>query len=1545
MTSSSEQDAYSTAIAIVGMSGRFPGARDTSTFWENLMGGVKSIRRFSDEELLAAGVDPEQLLAPDYVKAGAILDDVEKFDAAFFGFSPRDAEIMDPQHRFFLECAWEALEDAAYDPATYPGLISVFAGSGFSTYLINNLYQNPALADIADPLLSAIGNERDSLASMVSYKMNLKGPSFSVHTFCSTSLVAVHLACQSLLNYESDLALAGGVAIHVPHLAGYTYKEGGIVSPDGECRTFDASARGSVVGNGIGVVTLKRLSEAIEDRDHIYAVIRGSAANNDGSQRVSYTAPGLNGQSEVIAEAIGNAGVDIESISYLEAHGTGTRLGDAVELAAMKKAFAASTDKTGFCAIGSVKPNVGHLDRASGVTGLIKTTLALQHKRLPPTINFEHTSADIDLEHSPFYVLTQAREWISPTDEPLRAGVSSFGLGGTNVHMVLEEAPVREVHGETRPWQLLLLSAKTEQALDAATLKLATYLQRDDVDLSDVAYTLQVGRSTFNYRRMLVCKDKQEALRNLQIPAQDPLMSKHQTTHDSTVAFLFPGLGEHYSGMAQDLYQQEPVFRETVTSCCTWLEQHLQINVLEYLYPAQGRGRRKTVHGHAAGDVAMPSTIELADLALFIIEYALARLLMSWGIQPAALCGYSQGEYVASCLAGIFSLEDALWLVAQRARLIATQSSGAILAVALAADTVQSYLDEELSLAAINGPKLCLLSGSIQAIEDIEERFAQQEVECQRLDVAYALHSTQLAHLQAQLTALVGSRQLHAPQIPLLSNLTGDWMTAEQATDPAYWAQHMSQTIQFAVGVERLIHETKHILLEVGPGQALSAILSQHPDNHDTGRIISTLPAANQPRFASAHVLKALGQLWLEDVVPAWSQFYEHEQRQRISLPTYPFERQTYWVDPPQRQLTIQPTGSVSQKQSASATGKKVDPADWFYRLHWEETPSLSLPTAGKQSGPWLVFDDLTSIGDAIIQRLQQAKIEVIRVQADSSFACLDSHRFHIRADVQDDYVALGKALEQLPPISTVLHLWTTQAEQATASDAATFQFWQDRGLYSLLFLTKALGAQLYDTPITILVASTGLHEITGRELLTPEKETLMGACKVISQEYLNITCRCIDFEQWSDQESTWLAETLLAEHGTDNSDYVVAYRQGMRHRQAFEPAPLSLPPAHSARNVFRRHGVYLITGGLGGVGLVLASYLAREVQARLILVGRADFPARETWSDWLLTHDEHDSTRQRIEQLQTIEALGGQLMIAQADVADRQQLEAVFEQADRQFGRIHGVIHAAGTSARSAFGTIQELEREQCEQHFQPKVYGLYALEQVIGERDLDFCLLFSSLASILGGLGFAGYTAANIFMDAFVRKHNREAATLWTSINWDTWSLKADAHGALGATVAEFAMSPEEGAQALLHILAYRNITYLINSTGDLPARIRQWIKFEGEKQAEPAVNERRDVPRPYMSTDYVAPSDGYEQLVIDAWQQILGINHIGVQDNFFELGGHSLMGTQLISRLRKTFQMEIPLSTLFDAPTVAELTGIIKNMVIEEAEKQSTKEAVTN
>ncbi|TCP59152.1 acyl transferase domain-containing protein [Tumebacillus sp. BK434] len=881
-------------IAIVGMAGRFPGAADIGQFWQNLRDGVESVSWLSEEELLRAGRDPELVTDPQYVKAAAMLDGVDLFDAAFFGYNPREAETIDPQQRLFLETAWTALEHAGYQAEAYDGLISVFAGAGMNRYLLYNLAPNRALVKALGEAQMMIGNDKDFLATRTAYKLNLKGAAVGVQTACSSSLVAVHMACQSLLSRECDMALAGGVTIAVPQENGYLYHEGGIASDDGHTRTFDAKAKGTVFGSGLGIVVVKRLDDAVADGDTIYAVIKGSAINNDGSQKVSYTAPSIEGQVGVISEALAIGGVEPETVSYIEAHGTATPLGDPIEIASLTKVFRATTDRTQYCAIGSVKSNVGHLDIAAGVTGLIKTTLALQHKELPPSLHFETANPAIDFGGSPFYVNTKLREW--KTDGPRRAGVSSFGFGGTNAHVVLEEAPEPEPSGLSREWQLLILSAKTETALQAATERLAAHLQATEQELADVAYTLQRGRKAFAHRRIVVCQDGAEAADLLlsRDPKRVLTSVRPEGAGKRPVAFLFSGTGSQYVNMARDLYETEPLFHEEVNFCCERLAPLLGLDLRELLYPEEG--------GEEQAAVRLKRT-KYAQPAIFVIEYAMAKLLQEWGIAPAAMLGHSLGEYVAACLAGVFSLEAALLLVAKRAQMIEELPTGGMLAVHLGEKELLAHLAKRggaVGLAAVNGPALCVVSGPSQAMVQLRLELEAMEVVCKTVHTTHAFHSAMVEPMMGQFAELVGAVERHAPTVPYVSNVTGTWITAEEARDPQYWARHLREAVRFADGVQVLNQEQDVILLEVGPGKALASFALSVQPEHNPGRaVLTTIRHVQEEQSDIAFLLSALGRMWLLGAEVDWQAFSADETRRRVPLPTYPFESKRYWIEPP----------------------------------------------------------------------------------------------------------------------------------------------------------------------------------------------------------------------------------------------------------------------------------------------------------------------------------------------------------------------------------------------------------------------------------------------------------------------------------------------------------------------------------------------------------------------------------------------------------------------------------------------------------------------
>ena len=874
-----------TEIAIIGMSGRFPGADDVDALWRNVEAGIEAISTFTVEQVEAAGVPGRLARRPDYVRAGGVVAGADRFDAAFFGCSPRDAELLDPQQRVFLECAWEALEAAGCASERYPGLIGVYAGAGFNHYLLRNLAGNPDVEERVGEQELRLANEKDTLATRVSYLLDLRGPALTVQTACSTSLVAVHVACQALLNGECDVALAGGVSIRAPQGTGYLFREGGVQSPDGRCRPFDARAHGTVGGAGAGVVVLRPLADAIRDRDPVRAVIRGSAINNDGATKVGFTAPSVGGQAAAIRMALRLAEVDPATVSYVETHGTGTVLGDPIEFEALRQAFAGADGGSGWCTLGTLKALIGHLDAAAGVAGLIKTVLALEHATLPPSPHFETPNPAIELEGSPFAFLREARPW-ARTAHPRRAGVSSFGIGGTNAHVVLEEAPARpRPPADSAGPHLLVLSARTEAALAASRDRLRAHLEaHPEAPLGDVAHTLRVGRRTFSHRLAAVGAGRAEAIEALRPGGR--AWTGVQEASGRPVAFLFPGQGTQYAGMGRGLYDGEPVFREHLDRCAELLRPHLGSDLRETLYAAAGAGDREAR--------ALQHTATTQP-ALFAVMYALARLWRSWGVQPAAMLGHSIGEYVSACLAGTFTLEEAIEVVAARGRLMAALPEGSMLSVNLAAAELAPHLGPDVAVAADNAPRLCVASGPHGAIEALEARLRDSGVACQRLRTSHAFHSAMMDSILDEFAAVVGRIGPRPPRTPFVSNVTGRWITAEEAADPAYWARHARGTVRFREGVETLLRDGHEVVLEVGPGSALGTLARQQ----SVPVVVASMRSARQEQPDAEVALAALGRLWLAGATVDWEALAAPRGPARVPLPSYPFQRQRYWIDAP----------------------------------------------------------------------------------------------------------------------------------------------------------------------------------------------------------------------------------------------------------------------------------------------------------------------------------------------------------------------------------------------------------------------------------------------------------------------------------------------------------------------------------------------------------------------------------------------------------------------------------------------------------------------
>ncbi|OYQ64848.1 hypothetical protein B9G53_09710 [Pseudanabaena sp. SR411] len=1528
-------------IAIIGIVGRFPKANNVEALWNNLRDGVESISQFSDAELIAAGIDPELLSQPNYVKANGLLENVDLFDANFFGFSAKEAEIVDPQHRLFLECAWEALENAGYDPETYQGAIGVYAGTGTNSYLYNNLVPMMQNLDATVAFQVFLGNDKDFVATRTSYKLNLKGPSINVSTACSTSLVVVHLASQSLLSGECDMVLVGGVSVRVPQKTGYLYQQGMIYSPDGHCRAFDAQSQGTIGGNGVGVIVLKRLTEAIADGDYIHAVIKGSAINNDGAMKVGYTAPSVEGQAAVIAEAQAIAEVDADTITYIEAHGTATDLGDPIEIAALTKAFQQSTDQKGFCAIGSLKTNVGHLDAAAGIAGVIKTVQALKHKQIPPSLHFETPNPKIDFANSPFYVNAKLREWEAIA--PRRAGVSSFGIGGTNAHVILEEAPALSPSGESRPYQLLLLSAKTATALNQAQANLASYLRAtaDALNLADIAFTLKVGRQAFEHRRMLICENNsakiQEAIAALESNDLQKVLSQFTDLKTRPVTMMFSGQGSQYVGMGQELYRHEPVFQEHLDRCCDLLIPHLGLDLRQILYPVAGRTEE--------AQQQLQQTA-IAQPAIFAIEYALAQLWISWGVKPQAMIGHSIGEYVAACLAQVFDLEDAIKLVAARGRLMQQLPAGAMLAVSLSATEIAPFLTPDLAIAAINTPSSTVLAGSLEAIANLEKQLAAKELNYRRLHTSHAFHSAMMEPMLPDFLTLLAKVNLHPPQIPYVSNVTGTWITKTEATDPQYWLRHIRQTVKFAEGLQQILKEPQNLLLEVGAGKTLSTLARQQVARSPLN-ILSSLPHPQDTQSDLAFLFTTLGQLWLAGVPIDWTSFYIDEDRHRIPLPTYPFERQSYWIEPKQTAIAL-----ANLNQSTAEEIRKPDISDWFYIPAWKQSvsPIAELSLLPRDLG-WLIFVDDCQLSDLLIECLKAEQQDITTVTIGSEFAKLGDRSYSINPSQSSNYENLIRELRDNlqsrgKRLSHIIHLWNVNRKQLTVDDVLKDEHQVlDLGLHSLIFTTQALGNHFSSENLDIVVISNDLQEVTGTENLCPEKATLLGAVQIVPQEYPNIRCRSVDITLGAEnQPNAKLAEQLLREIITPTSDVAIAYRGNYRWVQQFEPRqfpanPLTASNYQTPNCRIRESGVYLITGGMGGMGLAFAKYLAETAKAKLILIGRSPFPDHQDWSNWLDTRDEEDETSQKIKQLQSMEALGAEVWAISADVSNLEQMQAVITQAEQRFGKINGVLHAAGVPDYG--GVIARRDRTTIAPALAPKFRGTLVLDRLLQDTQLDFLLLCSSLSSLLHGIKFGevSYCAANDFLDAYAYAKTARDSTFTVAINWTDWkevgmsvnaakrSPKSTSQNEAETMILD-GPSPAEGVEIFKRVLQSPSPRVAI-STQDLLQLIERYQSLSiasFQEASEENTSSQSYHPRPELANAYVSPRNQTEQAIAKIWQQIIGVDRVGIYDNFFELGGDSLIGLQVIAKLNQEFKSNIPVATLYKAPTVGTIAEVV-------------------
>jgi polyketide synthase PksJ len=1366
-------------IAVIGMAGRLPGADHIAGFWENLIAGREAITFVTGDSWETPGVD---------IRAKGRLDNHHCFDSVFFKYSSREAEQMDPQVRIFHECVWEALEDAGYAPGVYNGLIGLYAGASANPLWEAALLMDSLGGTFSAPWESLQYRDKDFLSTRVAHRLNLKGPAISLHTACSTSLVAIDIACRGLSSGQCHLALAGGVSVTLQDEAGYLYQEGMILSPDGHCRAFDASARGTVGGNGAGVVVLKPLARAIAAGDNIYAVIKGSAVNNDGLDKLGYTAPGVDGQAAVIRAALQSAGIEPETISYLEAHGTGTPLGDPTEVEGLTLAF--DTAKQNFCALGSVKTNIGHLDTAAGAAGFIKTVLALKHKKIPPSLHFETPNPKIDFDNSPFYVNTGPGEW-QAGDHPRRAGVSSFGIGGTNAHVVLEEWSENNENREQAPGypgtpQLILLSAATPTALERAARNLADHFKKNPgVNLADAAYTLQVGRQALSCRRMVVCADVEEAIELLSEPYAGGDHNGGPDEEQPEPIFLFPGQGSQYVDMGKELYENEPLFREEMNRCFEILTPLLGYDIKARLYPSPKSDQSDNSGLSDPSDTSDGSGVnrtEIAQPLIFSLEYALAKLLMQGGISPRAMIGHSIGEYAAACLSGFFSLEEALKLVALRGKLMQQVPGGAMLGVSLAEEALIPLLEgnQQLSLAAVNSTSLCTVSGPHEAVAAFEKKLADMGYTSQRLHTSHAFHSPMMDPILAPFKEAAANLIPHMPhtshtlKIPFISNVTGDWLTAAEAGDPGYWTRHLRSLVRFSDGIEKLVQKKNALFIEVGPGRVLSTLVRKHRHRQPQQQVIETLRHPGDQGSDLRCLLTAVGGLWLRGIDVRWSAFHENQKRRRISLPTYSFERIPYpfKIVFPQARIPAAATAAAEQEvKSRGDSEKKRNRPDWFYIPTWQpqELPDISDAQPCSRE-PWLVFIDRW--GTALLKRLRQQNPALVTVIPGPAFAPDGdiSSQYTLNPREPGNYNALLQELEKTVGVpGKILHLWNVHEARHYPGNPEEVAKIQDLGFYSLLHLARALGKEYLDHTFDILVVSSNMREVTGGELHQPYSATLGGAAAIIPQEYPNITIRSIDIDIQEEKALTdEIPGHIFREFIAGPAGQVIALRGGKRWVQGVEPVELEASADSPSR--LREEGVYLVTGGLGGIGLVLAGYLAQKKRARLVLTGRSPFLPRQEWEEWLTTHPEEDPLNKRIRKLQSFETLGARVLVLKADAADEEQMRQVKKQTLERFGALHGIIHCAGVPGG---GVIQGQPLEHFEKVLAPKVTGTWVLDTLFKNEPLDFFLCCSSINAVVPVFGQSAYTAANTFLDAYARykTYHNPKGTFYASINWDTW------------------------------------------------------------------------------------------------------------------------------------------------------------------------------
>lgn len=1464
-------------IAIIGMSGKFPKSENIIDFWKNLIEGNELIHFYSDLELEKLGVNSDLIKNKKYIKNSSFLEDSGSFDYSFFGYTKEEAEFMDPQIRMLHEQAWLSLEDSGYNPFNYSDKIGCFFTASNNLHWTAHAKLLGGGSNVNPFLMEQISNP-NRMSTLLSYSLNLKGPSYFIDTACSSSLVAVHVACRNLLMKECSMALAGGVSISSSPDIGYVHEEGMTLSEDGHCKAFDIDSSGTMSGEGIGVVVLKRLEDALNDRDHIYSIIRSSSVNNDGNQKIGYTAPSIIGQYECIRSAHKIAEIDPRSISYIETHGTATKLGDSVEIEALNKAF--NYDTSYRCSIGSLKTNIGHLDVAAGIAGLIKTALSLKNKVIPPSLHFKEPNPEINFKSGPFYVNSQLKDWVE--EKPLLAGVSSLGIGGTNAHVILEEPPVQQKGNISKTYQLLLYSAKTKSSLGRYQNKLKNFLERNkDIDLADLSYTLKTGRNNFNYRKFAVCKDISDARHQLD------KINSHELSHTKEkrrIVFMFAGQGSQYYKMGKEIYMQYPYFKSIMEEGFDILKKETGIDYVNII----GYGDCKDFENELINDLCFSIPL------LFLVEYAFAKLLLKFGIKPSNMIGHSFGEYVAACLSEVFTFEDGLRLIIKRAHLMNEIERGSMLSIDLSADIVREFIFPDISIAAINTENSCVVSGNIKSINSFSDFLSSKDITFLAIKTSHAAHSQMMDSIMSTYEDELNKIRFAEPKIPFISCISGEPIKKEEAVSPKYWVKHLRETVNFSRGIDFLIKEGNTLYIEIGSGKTLASFLRQNK-NYNSNLVLSTV--LRHPKEAvedTCYLLNALGTIWSNGIEVNWKEYYSGESRNKISAPAYSFDKIIFpsKVGSMQKFMELNPISLMHEK--------KNDYTEWIYEQGWKEVKNeVSRKTV---SVDWTICflgenDFSKQLRDEIVKENQNT----IFIKKGSKYLSLHDNTITINPSRFEDYEMLfSETSKVLIGTGRIVHAWCTENKSLIGNENSEVL---DLGYFSLLNITRTFLKRKDFKAIYIDLLFSNLFKVNGNERISASKSTALAALKVILIEFENIYGRSIEFLSEDFDKNLVCGNNIFSILKTGYNEAIIALRGNKTWKPFYEKIKIDKDLA--VENKIRNKGLYVVTGANGGIAKAIIKFLVNEHNANLILIGRSEVNTA------LIESYKNGSNS---------------IHYVQDDLSDLSVLKNKIGALSPNFDmKVDGVFHTAGVADFG--GLIVDRTKKNCLDVFAPKVKGTDNLFNVFNHNSLDFFVFCSSLSSLAPHYGQVAYSAANLYQNFFASEHSSEAKVI--SILWCTWKEDGMALNSKrryeNIDQLSYGITNNEGIELVKYALTSKSsevITSTIDFNSQLFITSQNTLKNAFEL-SDTSINDfDEEMERPDIKSLYKEPSSETEKELCRLWTSILGYEKIGVSDNFFELGGNSLKVMTLIKRIHKSFSVEISIGDFFKKSNIEEL-----------------------